>query len=49
MWSASAKGGNAVVGLQVANFGSSLGGALGDAVGTTLLGTAVTVRPVQQL
>lgn len=43
--SASAKGGNAVVGLQVANFGASQGGAgFGDAVGTTLMGTAVTVR-----
>jgi uncharacterized protein YbjQ (UPF0145 family) len=47
-WSASAKGANAIVGLQVGNFGSSIGGTWGDAVGTTLLGTAVTVRPVTQ-
>jgi uncharacterized protein YbjQ (UPF0145 family) len=40
------KGANAIVGLQIANFGASRGGALGDAVGTTLMGTAVTVRPV---
>lgn len=43
--SAEEKGGNAVVGLQVANFGTSLGGMLGDAVGATIIGTAVTVKP----
>jgi uncharacterized protein YbjQ (UPF0145 family) len=43
--SAASKGANAVVGLQLANFGASAGGAFGDAVGTTLMGTAVTVRP----
>lgn len=42
--SASAKGANAIVGLQIANFAASQGGAFGDAVGATLLGTAVTVR-----
>jgi uncharacterized protein YbjQ (UPF0145 family) len=47
-WSASAKGGNAIVGLQVANFGASHGGAFGDAVGATLLGTAVTVRRIAE-
>lgn len=41
--SARSKGGNAIVGLQITGFGTSLGGMLGDAVGTTLLGTAVTV------
>jgi uncharacterized protein YbjQ (UPF0145 family) len=44
--SAASKGANAIVGLQVANFGASAGGAFGDAVGTTLMGTAVTVQPV---
>ncbi len=42
--SASAKGGNAIVGLQIANFGTSMGGMLGDAAGATLMGTAVTVE-----
>lgn len=45
-WSASAKGGNAIVGLQISTFGTSIGGMWGDAVGTTILGTAVTVRPM---
>jgi uncharacterized protein YbjQ (UPF0145 family) len=45
-WSAASKGANAIVGLQISNFGASQGGAgFGDAVGTTLLGTAVTVQP----
>lgn len=44
--SAALKGANAIVGLQVAHFSGSIGGAgFGDAVGTTLMGTAVTVRP----
>jgi uncharacterized protein YbjQ (UPF0145 family) len=46
--SAAAKGGNAIVGLQIASFGASHGGAFGDAVGTTLLGTAVTVEPISR-
>ncbi len=45
-WSAANKGANAVVGLQMTNFGTSIGGSFGDAVGATLMGTAVTVRPI---
>jgi uncharacterized protein YbjQ (UPF0145 family) len=44
-WSAASKGANAIVGLQVSMFGASIGGAMGDAAGATLMGTAVTVRP----
>lgn len=46
--SAVSKGANAILGLQVANFGASHGGAFGDAVGVTLLGTAATVRPADE-
>jgi len=45
--SAASKGANAIVGLRIANFGASAGGAFGDAVGTTLMGTAVTVKPTE--
>lgn len=44
--SAGSKGANAIVGLQVTNFAASVGGAFGDAVGATLMGTAVTVEPI---
>lgn len=37
-------GANAIVGVTVSNFGSSIGGAFGDAVGVTLLGTAVIIK-----
>ncbi len=43
--SAETKGANAIVGLQISNYGAGIGGAaMGDAVGATLLGTAVTVE-----
>lgn len=37
-------GANAIVGLAITNFGSSAGGAFGDAVGTALIGTAVVIE-----
>lgn len=38
---AAEKGANAILGLQISNFGASQGGMLGDAVGVSLMGTAV--------
>lgn len=43
--SAAGMGANAIVGLQITNFSASQGGMLGDAIGCTLMGTAVTVQP----
>lgn len=42
---AAQKGANAIVGLQISNFGASIGGVMGDAVGVSLIGTAVSLVP----
>jgi uncharacterized protein YbjQ (UPF0145 family) len=41
------QGANAIVGLHAAPFGASTGGMMGDAVGVLLLGTAVTIRRIE--
>jgi uncharacterized protein YbjQ (UPF0145 family) len=38
---AAEKGANAILGVQISNFGASVGGVMGDAVGVSLIGTAV--------
>lgn len=36
-------GGNAIIGVSISNFSSSIGGAFGDAVGIALLGTVAMI------
>ncbi len=38
------KGGNAVLGLKTSTFAASIGGAMGDAVGVVVVGTAVVLE-----
>jgi uncharacterized protein YbjQ (UPF0145 family) len=42
------QGANAIVGVHAAPFGASMGGVMGDAVGVLLLGTAVTIRRLDE-
>lgn len=39
-------GAGAILGVTVSAYGASIGGGMGDAVGVTLMGTAVTVEPL---
>jgi len=48
---AAKRGANAIIAVQFANFGASLGGMMGDAVGTSVIGTAVRLvrhEPAQE-